>query len=155
MKLKLLLPYGPATMLICNLLCLECEKLPEKVLTLTHQEQQFRGSQKGSMDEGDHEAELQPYRGHSLTTKKWKTSPMVSMVYTEERNEDSSRDQKYGKVLTTYLLLDSRRSELEAFTITLKDLPAIDLITCCPASSSCKEQHGSLLSRGSRGSIST
>jgi hypothetical protein len=107
------------------------------------------------MDEGDHEAELQPYRGHSLTTKKWKTSPMVSMVYTEERNEDSSRDQKYGKVLTTYLLLDSRRSELEAFTITLKDLPAIDLITCCPASSSCKEQHGSLLSRGSRGSIST
>ncbi|KAF5922458.1 hypothetical protein HPG69_009502 [Diceros bicornis minor] len=63
---------------------------------------------------------------------------MVSMGYAWEEIQDSSMNQKYGKVMTTYVLPGYKRSEPQGYTITLKPLPSDDPTKSCTPSPPCK-----------------
>ena len=69
------------------------------------------------------------------------TELMVSMCYTRERIQDSQMGQKYDEVMIIYVPLPYKRSELDAYTITLKPHPLADPTNSCHLDSSCKVRH--------------
>ncbi|XP_078516645.1 serine/threonine-protein kinase MARK2 isoform X1 [Lissotriton helveticus] len=108
----------------------DCENLLKKFLILNP-------SKRGTLEQimrdrwmnvGHEDDELKPYVEPVPDYKDpRRTELMVTMGYTREEIQDSLIGQKYNEVMSTYLLLGYKTSELDNENVTLKPRPAPDL----------------------------
>ncbi|XP_069063235.1 serine/threonine-protein kinase MARK2 isoform X6 [Pleurodeles waltl] len=108
----------------------DCENLLKKFLILNP-------SKRGTLEQimrdrwmnvGHEDDELKPYVEPVPDYKDpRRTELMVTMGYTREEIQDSLISQKYNEVMSTYLLLGYKTSELDNENVTLKPRPAPEL----------------------------
>ncbi|XP_069501234.1 serine/threonine-protein kinase MARK2 isoform X14 [Ambystoma mexicanum] len=116
----------------------DCENLLKKFLILNP-------SKRGTLEQimrdrwmnvGHEDDELKPYVEPVPDYKDpRRTELMVTMGYTREEIQDSLIGQKYNEVMSTYLLLGYKSSELDNENMTLKPRPAPELTNSTAAPS--------------------
>ncbi|XP_069501228.1 serine/threonine-protein kinase MARK2 isoform X8 [Ambystoma mexicanum] len=117
----------------------DCENLLKKFLILNPSkrgtlEQQIMRDR--WMNVGHEDDELKPYVEPVPDYKDpRRTELMVTMGYTREEIQDSLIGQKYNEVMSTYLLLGYKSSELDNENMTLKPRPAPELTNSTAAPS--------------------